>query len=209
VDAVLTLLLDGRLEPPRGGGCGPLVAALLEVLSPSTTTTPETLAELSRRLYREHGRLFPLAGQRWLDRLDALARSEREPPPPPLAQLLESLGQSQWLLVDGLGPPLVASFTAELESLLPAWHHRRTRWASVSDETTTQGCYRLLAESGVQHALHKVTCLDHILHERFAPLDDLARLAFAELRLELGGLRRNLDPTRSLAIFADHGPHRP
>jgi hypothetical protein len=44
-----------------------------------------------------------------------------------------------------------------------------------------------------------------VVHGRAAAFDDLCRVGLAELRLELGGVRKRLDPARPLLVFGDHG----
>jgi hypothetical protein len=62
-----------------------------------------------------------------------------------------------------------------------------------------------LAESGFDRKLKKINRVDTLLHERFLPFDEFARLALAELAIACRATRARLDPRSSLLIFADHG----
>jgi hypothetical protein len=90
-------------------------------------------------------------------------------------------------------------------SALAAWRRQHTLFAQVSPTTTTDGCYRQLAEAGIEHPLHKIDVVDRVLHERRAGFADLRSLVVAELQVALRSLVRKLDPARPLLLFADHG----
>jgi hypothetical protein len=202
---IITWLLDGVLscELPEQGS--PLLQAVLEMVQPSRAESPAELARLSELLYSQHQRLQPLAGERWQERLAALAEVELQPPPPDLIELLEARLEMQWLVVDCLGLPLLSIVDEAVGAALGAWHRTRTQFALVSPTTTTDGCFRQLAESGIAHPLHKVDAVDRVLHERRAGFADLRSLVVAELQIALRSMVQKLDPAQPLLLFADHG----
>ena len=105
-DRVLGLVAEGLVTASSDSGSG-LVSSLCEIFEATTSESPAELAELTVRLYGAHARLAPIAGDRWLTRLEELAVSELDPKPDELTQTLRSHLDWQWLLVDGLGIALI------------------------------------------------------------------------------------------------------
>jgi hypothetical protein len=206
-DRIITWLLDGVLscELPDQDQGSPVLQAVLEMVQPSRVESPVELARLSELLYSQHQRLQQIAGARWQERLAALAAVELQPPPPGLIEVLEERLEMQWLVIDCLGLPLLSIVDEVAEVALSAWHRTRTLFARVSATTTTDGCYRQLAEAGIEHELHKANAVDRVLHERRAGFNDIRSLVVAELQVALRGLVRKLDPAQPLLLFADHG----
>ena len=90
-----------------------------------------------------------------------------------------------------------------LKAIFPTRQVEPTRFAVVSNDTTTSGCYDELVRAGLNHPLKKINAVDALLHGRFLPFDDLCRFAAAELQLACKTMQ--LDPSRPILIFADHG----
>ena len=204
-DRVIRWILSEQVTAPDSHAVSPLVAAACEVLRPSEPRTTEDLAELSRGLYRHHDRLVGIEPRAWLERLDRLARVAPASPVRSLTEALEERSEAQWVVIDGLGLPLVHVLRDQLSELFPGWRLESFEAALVSEQSTTDGFYRRLLEAGINRPLEKIDCVDTLLHERFVPLDDLGRLALAELRVSSRRIRERLDPRKSVVVFADHG----
>ncbi len=198
-------LLDGHLKLPSQPTESLLVESIREILAPVDSESVDQLAEQAQRMYQHHGRLVCLARRAWLQRLDRLARHLPQDAPCPLSELLSACEDASWVVVDGLGLPLVPWFRLALGDLFPAWRLDRVDYALVSCHTTTDQWYRDLVESGVRHPLEKINVLDSMLHERFLPLEDLWRVALAELTVACRQLVTRLPQPRKLVVFADHG----
>ena len=54
-------------------------------------------------------------------------------------------------------------------------------------------------------AFEKIDTVDDLIHHRDLCLEDLARLARAELEIAFRALIPRLDPTKPVLIFGDHG----
>jgi hypothetical protein len=211
IDRIITWMLDGQLKLPRrsakdAAGCGssPLVAAAAEVLRPSRPSSAEQLAELAEQLYRAHHAMLPIAGARWLERLESLARSA-VPAVPALPEALGRYRQSQHLLIDCLGLPLLGALREQLDVLLPHWRLEETTFALVSSQSTTDACYRQLIEADFRERLEKINRIDSLLHDRYLPFDDFCRVAIAELAIACKVATTRLDAGHPLVVFADHG----
>ena len=208
VDGVLGLVADGRAPVPpelRAGDLADSVAAALELREPKAPATPGALGDLTARLYRAHRRMWRVARERWLARLDALAQTVLDPPPPPLEAALGEHGDAQWLVVDALGLPLLGTLLEAARQHLPGWRAGPPGFAQVSARTTTRGFYAELLASGRGRALEKLDAVDALLHERSVAFEDLVRLVEAELAVGLRGIRARLDPGRPVLLLADHG----
>jgi hypothetical protein len=207
---VLAWVVDGTIALPEASQISrsALVAAAAEVIRPSRPPSAEVLADLAARLYGQHARMMRVS-PRWLERLEALARSSLPAEPPPLeealARVLRDRPEATWLIVDALGAPLLAVFRRNLDALLPAWRFESVEFALAPAETTTDACYRRLIESGTVKRFEKIDAVDALLHERACDFDDFASLAMAELRVACRRLARRLEPGKSLVVFADHG----
>lgn len=203
---VVQWLDEGRVPLPEPGNATqqPLVAAVLELHRPLHPRTPDDLAALVDRLLRAHALAAPVLGERWLARLDALANAELAAAPPPLTEVLRA-HSAQWLLLDALGLPLLPALASVLDRGLAAWRVAERTFAQVSEETTTDACYRALLDAGLAQSLTKLDAIDTLVHESGADFEELRRRAVVELELGLRRLVPKLDPTRPLVVFADHG----
>jgi hypothetical protein len=204
-DRIVRWLVDGSLAlPDTPAPTGSLLRAIHELLRPSTVAGPSELAMVSADLYRHHARLQRLAGERWRERLEAVARVELNGVPP-LTQVLEEHADAQWLLLDCLGLPLVHQLHGVIEQVFSRWKLPTLRFAEVSADTSTNGCYRELVNAGIQHSFEKLDVVDELIHEGYKPLGDLAALAATQLQLASKKVLSRLDPGDPLLIFADHG----
>ncbi|HVS62293.1 MAG TPA: DUF6079 family protein [Thermoanaerobaculia bacterium] len=203
VRSVLRLVAEGGVEPPPEAGG--LVRAAAEVRSPREPGSVEELGALARLLYTHHAALHEVAGERWLARLDLLARGAAAISPPPLGERLASRLDAHWLVLDALGVPLLPVFLEELDQLLPDWSVEALVAASVAAPTTTRGWLQHLAAAGINHPYLKVDAIDRLLHESSLPFDDLERVAIATLRAELRPHLASLKSADRLVVFADHG----
>ncbi len=204
-ESVLGWIADGTLPAPEPEGASSLVRAALELRRASMPATAAELAGMAGELYRHHGRMMRVARDRWLERLDSLATAPLADPPPRLIDALGARGEIPWLVIDALGAPLAATLEGEIGALLPAWHLESSSFALAPEGTTTDAFYRELAGAGTRHSLEKLNVLDTLLHDRFPELEDLARLATAELRVACRAVAARLDPERPLLVLADHG----
>jgi hypothetical protein len=188
-----------------GDKSAPLVAAAIEVLEPSCPGSAGQLADLTARLYSAHHVLSRVAGPPWLDRLEALARTPL-PPVPRLHELLVASQRSdQHLLIDCLGAGLLPTLRQELDALFPDWKLKEILFARVNGPTTTDAFHRQLVEVGFQQKLEKINVVDALVHGKFLPFDDFARMAMAELAIACRSVRSRLDPCQPLVVFSDHG----
>jgi hypothetical protein len=205
VDRILTWVLDGQVGLEEGTwSADSHLACVAELLRPLRISTAEELAARSTRLYRAHVRLYPLARQRWLAHLDAVAGSSLEG----LASLVDVLRanlEAQWLLVDALGLPLMAALEPVLADVLSEWEADSLQFALVSTPTVTGECYGSLLAGGIEHAIEKIDVIDELVHDQAVPFADLEALACTRLATACRMLLPRLDPAQSLLVFADHG----
>ena len=121
----------------------------------------------------------------------------------PLAEALRGSADCGWLVVDCLGLAFLPALRAALPDLFPSLKLEGIDFATVGPSTKTESLYGELAVSGVDHPFAKVNAVDHVIHERDAPFEDLCRLAIAELRLAMAGQRKRFDAARALVVFGD------
>jgi len=206
IDKLLSWAIDGVLELPKPAQHeSELLTAAREVARPVSPSGPAELARLAAALYAADPRLRRIGGERWDARLDALANSPLAESPPDLASVLAEHAEEAWLLIDAFGLPLFARLEDELGDALGGRRIESVRFARAPADTTTDACYRHLAEAGLARELVKINVLDALLHERRDPFDDLARIAAAELRGAYRRVAGRFDPSRPLMVFADHG----
>ena len=205
VDRIALWLATGEVRAPAGSSLSPPAAAAIEVFSPRDPPTPRGLATLSETLYGEHSRMMRVARDRWLERLERLARAPLEGKVPDLTDLLAARGDSQWVVLDCLGVPLLSTLLRELPELFGDWSDPAVEFGLAPARTTTDEFYRGILAAGIDHGFEKITRVDTLLHERFLPFEDISRLAAAELRAAGRAVRKRLDPARPLLVFADHG----
>jgi hypothetical protein len=162
------------------------------------------MADMARRLYRAHETMLRIAPSAWLDRLDALASTPLTAVDS-LSVVLRRHAAAQYLLIDCLGAPLVGPLLEDLEPLFPHWQLTELAFAFAATPSNTDACYRQLVADGFSGKLEKINRVDELVHERFLPFEDFARLAMAELAVACRQARSRLDPRRALLVFADHG----
>ena len=204
-DRILTWLLENNLPLPTNDTRSPLLAAVRELLLPTTIDSVVQLAQVSTRLYLGHHRLCKLDTQRWLQRLTDLANTRLTPLPANLVDYLKPHATAQWCVIDSLGLPLVATVAPALEKLFPQWQVVEQSFALVGAQTTTSHWYEELVAAGHHRKLEKINVVDTLLHERMLPFADMCDLVLAELRAACKPVRARFDPQQSLLIFADHG----
>jgi hypothetical protein len=156
-------------------------------------------APLMRDLVRAHPLMMRVAERRWLEHLDRLANADIEEID--LARALEARLDAQWIVIDALG--LLAA--EAVDGVLPGWRLEEVGYSLAPEATTTDAFNRMLAESGIEHAFAKIDALDRIVHERTLPLDDLLRIARAEIGAELSRIAPRVERERPLLLFGDHG----
>lgn len=200
-ERVLRLVVEGTV--PRPERPSELVAAALAMREDQAPLPPAGLAALAERLYRHHETLWRVGRERWLERLEELAGATLTDACLPVEAVLRAHPDHTWVVVDALGLPLLAPFVAALPELLLGWVREATLFAEAPRATTTDAFHRRLAEEGINHPLEKVDALDQLLHERRLPLDDLWRIAAAELRAAFSAIRGRL--SGPLLVTADHG----
>jgi hypothetical protein len=125
---------------------------------------------------------------------------------PALTEVLAAETAAQWLLIDGLGLPLVEALEPVLVEALGEWRGHPPRFAVVSQHTSTDGCYRELLAADLTHPIEKIDLVDALIHE--APgdrFDELAALAGTKLAGALRSVAARLDAARPIVVFADHG----
>jgi hypothetical protein len=201
VDRLVRAGLDGALRVTGQTG---LARAISEVVQPSTPRDPAELAVVVHELYRHHHRFSRIDPRRWLARLDQVAGLRWESAIPALGDVLETHRSAAWLVIDAFGLPLLPVRDRLLAALLPGLAVTSQSFARV-EVSTTAGLFDSLLESGFARQVEKVNAIDTLLHERFAPLDDLVALIEAELRLASRALAKRIDWSKPLVVFADHG----
>ena len=204
-DLVLGWLFEGTIPPPAKGKRTALVQTAGDAIRPAPPAPPAERAALLAELYRHHDRLSGPGGERWLAHLDEMASLPLDPEPLPLADLLRRNTDASWIVVDAMGAVLFEAIRAEIVDLFPGWRSGESTHALTVPATTTDAWYRSLADEGLNHAIEKIDRIDEMIHERFPGFDDLARLAVAELAIELRRIVSRLDTERPILLFADHG----
>ncbi len=202
---ILDMLLKGLVRPPEPcPTCGPAAAAL-DLMRPSPPTSPGELAARVRCLYEQHARFVKLRPQQWLAHLDGLAGTELTPPADAIETKLHDHIDAQWIVVDCLGLPLIETVRAVLAESLPQWKICSVEFALVSMRTSTDAFYRSVLDSGLNKTFEKIDAIDKLIHERKLTVQDLERLARAELQIAFKQLLPRLDPTKPVLVFGDHG----
>ncbi len=200
---IATWVVRGQLRLPPAT-TSELIESLRELLQPTKASTVEQLATLAQRLYSQHERMMDVASAEWLVRLDRLA-TDMPSDAPSLLTLLSDHMDTVWVVIDALGLPLVGWFCEALDELFPKWRQERMEYALVSPITTTDEWYRNLVEVGTNRGIEKLNAVDTLLHQKLLPLNDLWRLASAQLMVDCRKLSAQLPADRPLLIFADHG----
>jgi hypothetical protein len=205
VERLVRWIVEGRVDRPSRDGASPVVLAALEIVDPTRPCSAEDLRRLSHCLYRHHGLMTRVAGERWRARLETLATVELESALEGIVDALKTRLAAQWVVIDCLGLPLLETVRESLDMLLPEWRLVRAGFAQAPTPTTTDAFNHALLEGGIQHTFVKVEVVDQLIHERFLSLDDLGRIALAELQASTRRLRRRLDPAQAVLLVADHG----
>ncbi len=206
VNKILAWVIDGHLALPAAKPApGTVLFAVRELLFPETIGDPRCLAVNSESLYAYHERLFGLAGNRWLERLEQLANSPLDPAPMPLIDCLEKNLDAQWLVLDCWGLALFRPVMKVIETELKAWKTAKTDFAVVDGRTTTDNYYRELLNGNIRHAFDKCNVIDQALHERDLEFSEFIKIVQTELTIALTRLAKKMDPALDLLVFADHG----
>ncbi|MCF6263702.1 MAG: ATP-binding protein [Xanthomonadales bacterium] len=202
---ILSWLLEGQISLPKERLMDSSVLCAIQLLhNRSHPTTPTELATISATAYRHSVSLRPLAGTNWADWLNELAEIQLAEVLP-LPEALKQYTSSQWLLIDCLGLPLLEPLQQVIEKVFSAWKQPVISFAEVSSDTSTDGCYRLLLDAGINHPLEKIDVVDEQVHAATADFDELVARVTAELIIAAKQLLPRLDPGKPLLIFADHG----
>jgi hypothetical protein len=202
---ILEMLLSGSIRPPKQKPADGPVAAALDLMDPGRPASADELAELITCLYEQSDRLSRLRPTLWLTRLQQLAEAQLEEVPAPLTQILRPCLNAQWLVVDCLGLPLVQTVASMLPQCFPHWKPNPVRYATVSEQTSTEAFYLGLVEGDLRRAFEKIDAVDALIHERKLNLKDLAKLARAELEVAFRRIVGRFDPGQSILIYGDHG----
>ncbi len=202
---ILDLILQGAVRlPEQTPACGP-VAAAVDLLRPSPQATAAELAARSRRLYEQHARFIRLRPQQWLTHLDSLAGTDPADGAEALEIRLRAHTNAQWIVVDSLGLPLVETVREVLAESFPQRKLAPAEFALVSTSSSTDAFYRGILGEGLNRMFEKIDVIDRLVHERRLTMQDLDRLARAELQIALKPLLPRLDPSRPVVVFGDHG----
>jgi len=204
-DTILSWLLTGKVAlPDTVPEPNTALFALREFLQPSRVLSVEDIACVSESLYRYHHRLYPMAGQPWLDCLGALAQLPL-PNLPSLAELLKQNLGAQWLLLDCFGLPLVGPVKSLIDEIFGAWQPAQLNFAQVGMGTSTDSCYRGLLDENVRHSFQKCDVIDRIIHSKKLAFEDIVSLVTTELGIALKPITKRLESNQKVVIFADHG----
>jgi hypothetical protein len=202
VEDLCRSIIDGTIAlPDPARADSPLIRAAVDLSAPSKPSTIEEYAAQMRDLARAHASMLRVAGERWLVHLDRRSCAESPEAIPELADALAANRDAQWIVVDALGVLAVEA----IDGLLPDFSLQAKSYALAPRATTTDAFNRLLLEARIEHPFEKMDVLDRLLHDRQLPLDDLVRIARAELGATLSRLRGRIDRSRPLLLFADHG----
>ncbi len=205
IQRILDLLMNGLVPPPASPPSSGPVAAALELLKPARPATPEALAQLITCLYTQSQRFLKLRPQLWLAHLDELAEGALPIPPAMLDDVLQEHLDAQWILIDCLGAALSETLSELLPQALPHWKMEKLEFGMVSERTSTNAFYMGLIGRDFTKAFEKINAVDALIHERKLNLQDLAKLARAELEIALKRLDARLDHTQPVLVFGDHG----
>ena len=126
-------------------------------------------------------------------------------PPDALDSLLSRHLDTQWVLVDCLGLPILNAVRGLLPEALPHWRIGAVRFGLVSERTSNEAFYLGLIGRDFKKAFEKIDAVDGLIHERKLTFRELAKLARAELEVALKRLLPRLDPTQPVLVFGDHG----
>lgn len=200
--AILAMVLDGRIKPPKDVGTGSL-QAVTYIMDRPKVLDPAALGPLCAQLYTQHERMLKLSIKDWLACLEELAHMAL-PNLPSLFTVLEQSKEAQWLLIDCMGVALLPALEDVLGDLFPRWKQESVRFAYVSPHTDTGHFYQDLAEKGVNKAFIKRNAIDDLIHAVGGDFPVLERRALAELEIMASKLN-DLDTGKDLLIFADHG----
>lgn len=205
VQRILDMILNGLVRVPEDPRNCRAVAAAVELLNPRLPDTVDQLAAKIDCVYAEHERFLKLRPERWLTLLDQLARTELTVPPETLEAKLRANLDAQWIVVDCLGVPLAGTVRRVVPDCLPQWQLRSFEFAFVSQTTSTEAFYLTMIEQEFKKAFEKIDTVDHLVHQRNVSLEELNRLAEAELEIAFKRLTPRLDPRKPVLIFGDHG----
>lgn len=191
-------VVDGAIEMGETPPHSVVARAARDVVDPEPLGCAKDYAALVGDLLRAHPILFPAVGARWLDHLDARASLSIEAPS--LEEVVKAHTADQWIVLDAWAAFLHAVVD---DAALPGRRRAKTDFALGPRRSTTNEFNTMILETG--HPFEKVDVIDDLIHTRTLSIDDLARVAAAELRPALRRIAQRLDPDRPVLVFADHG----
>ena len=203
-DRLIQGLLNGELSLPEATATASVAAAIRVLAMDPMPAEPEQRQHAALALYRHQHRLRPHAPDRVRTSLKQLATAPLVALPA-LADCIAENQDAQWLIVDCLGAPLLEAVSGVIEQRLCAWRITDRQYALAPAKSDTSAFYQSLLDRGLSHRLHKIDCVDELVHACRDPFPELEQRVATELDLALKRLNKRLDPTLPLLLFADHG----
>jgi hypothetical protein len=200
---ILDMLLNGMIAFPTLPLSSGAVAAALELSCPTPLQSAEDLAGRILCLYEQNERLLKLRAPAWLVLLDRCATATLPQEPETLSRFLGKYITAQYIVILGLGLPLLKMTKTILPLSLPGWNLRAVEYALTSARTDSFD--PALTGGNLSRPLEKIDVIDSLIFERRLSFADMLKLAQAEVGPALMNAFRKLDPTRPLVIFGDHG----
>jgi hypothetical protein len=201
---ILDMLLNGVVpfpDPPPSSGA---VAAALELSFPTSPRNAEEMACRVASLYEQNERFLKLRALAWLTLLDRWATAKLPQDPRRLDQILDNYLAAQWIVIIGLGLPLLKTIEAMLPLSLPGWNLRSIEYGLAPIPASTDGLYPGLAEGDLNPPFEKIDVINALIYERRLGFADMLKLARAELEAAFQSVVPKLDPGKWLVIFGDH-----
>lgn len=206
VNKILGWLISGSLDKIDLSSVGDseLCRVVRYLLQPPKITTVEQWENNLQLLYTNHRRFLHLDRERWLGALESLANCEFHLRAEPLLEVLSRERDSQWVILDCFGLPLVKTVMGEINKYLHVWQLQGITYTLVDSPTQTSNFYLHLVESSFKKSFEKINVIDELLHtEQF--FDGLVPKVQGELTVALKSLSKKLDPALPVLLFSDHG----
>ena len=200
--SIIEMLLNGVIIMPREiPASGPVAAAQL-LLSSQPVATVAELAQQIQLLYLENDRFRKLRSAQWLSLLQNLAESTVDALP--LETKLQNQLDSQWIVVDCLGLPLTGMMRDLLDESFSHWKSQSLDFCMVR-KSSTDDFYQSLLDGDLKKSFRKINSVDELIHHRDLNFAGLLKLARAELEIAFKRIASELDKSRDIVIFGDHG----